>query len=92
MPEWRQPERTCVGCRGKGPKPSLLRVVRTEDGIVRFDLTGRAAGRGAYLHPDPGCVMRATRHGSLGRALRAPLAPAQAASLMQELGTMLGDR
>ena len=91
MPERRQPERTCVGCRGKGPKPSLLRVVRNGDGVVGLDPTGRAAGRGAYVHPDAGCLMRATRHGSLARALRAPLAPAQAASLMQEVRTMLGD-
>jgi predicted RNA-binding protein YlxR (DUF448 family) len=43
------PQRTCIGCREVLPKRNLIRVVRTPDGI-QVDLTGKAAGRGAYIH------------------------------------------
>ena len=86
----RLPERTCVGCRGRGPKGSLLRVVRTPEGGARVDRCGRAPGRGAYVHPAMDCVRRAMRGGALARSLRTPLGQAQAASLVQELTEVLG--
>ena len=43
------PVRTCVSCRTSKPKRELLRVVRTPDGHVQLDATGKKAGRGAYL-------------------------------------------
>lgn len=43
------PMRTCVACRENKPKRELLRVVRTPDGHVQLDATGKKAGRGAYL-------------------------------------------
>ena len=65
----REPERTCVGCRGKGPKRSLLRVARGPRG-VSVDEGGRAPGRGAYVHRDRACVEAALARGALWRALR----------------------
>ncbi len=44
-----QPLRTCVACRETKPKRELLRVVRTPDGHVLIDATGKKSGRGAYL-------------------------------------------
>jgi hypothetical protein len=41
--------RTCVSCRTSKPKRELLRVVRTLDGHVQLDASGKKAGRGAYL-------------------------------------------
>ena len=79
------PQRTCVGCRGSGPKPDLLRVTRAADDAVTVDPTGRAPGRGAYLHRDQECVATAFRRGGLAKALRTPLAGARAASLRQEI-------
>ncbi len=67
----REPVRTCVGCREEGGKRGLTRLVRGPDGTVRADPTGRAPGRGAYLHRDPACLERARRRRSLERALRA---------------------
>ena len=90
MPSRREPERTCLGCRGRAPRRALLRVVRRPDGQVVVDPTGRAAGRGAYVHATETCLSRAARGGSLGRALRAPLPAAQAARLMTELRELLG--
>ena len=47
------PQRQCVGCREKKPKPGLIRVVRAPDGAISLDARGKAAGRGAYLCPSP---------------------------------------
>lgn len=47
------PQRQCVGCRVKKPKPELIRVVRAPDGAISLDARGKAAGRGAYLCPEP---------------------------------------
>jgi predicted RNA-binding protein YlxR (DUF448 family) len=43
------PERTCVACRQPQPKRNLIRLVRTSDGAVEIDATGKKSGRGAYL-------------------------------------------
>ena len=71
----RAPIRTCIGCRGRAPATELLRVVA--DGVATAvpDPRRRAAGRGAWLHPDPDCVDLAERRRAFGRALRvtAPL-------------------
>lgn len=43
--------RTCVVTKEKLPKKDLIRIVRTEDGVI-YDLTGKVNGRGAYLKKD----------------------------------------
>ena len=86
-----EPVRMCVGCRARGAKGSLVRIVRSPVGEVAVDPTGRAAGRGAYVHPDEGCVRRALRAGSLARALRTAPGATQTASLIQELRSIVGD-
>jgi predicted RNA-binding protein YlxR (DUF448 family) len=71
----RAPQRTCVGCRGVLAKRTLLRLVRGPQGVV-IDPTGKAHGRGAYLHNRRACWERALRGGALERALKATLAEA----------------
>lgn len=66
-----EPQRTCVGCRQEAGKRALIRVVRGPDGVARPDPTGRAQGRGAYLHADPACFDLARRRRALQRALKA---------------------
>jgi uncharacterized protein len=66
-----EPVRTCVGCREEAGKRRLIRLVRGRDGTAGLDPTGRAPGRGAYLHADPACWQLARRRRSLERALRA---------------------
>ena len=63
------PVRTCVGCRGRAAKAELLRVVAIGDDMVP-DPLGRRPGRGAYVHPDPGCLDLAERRRAFSRALR----------------------
>lgn len=66
------PQRTCVACRQGKPKREMLRVVRTVDGAVELDNTGKKSGRGAYLCNDPDCWRSALegRRGILAHALR----------------------
>src|SRR5580692_8444786 len=65
------PVRTCVGCKARAAKSSLLRLVVVGDGIVP-DLQARQPGRGAYLHPSLACLELAQRRRVFSRALRAP--------------------
>jgi predicted RNA-binding protein YlxR (DUF448 family) len=51
----------------------LIRLVRGLDGVVKLDPTGRAPGRGAYLHADPVCFEAARRRRALERSLRTQL-------------------
>jgi uncharacterized protein len=74
-----------VGCRGKGGKRTLVRVVRAPDGSVTVDITGKAPGRGAYLHRDPGCVAAGIRRGGLARALRTSLSQAELGNLRKQI-------
>lgn len=70
QPVKKQRPRTCVGCGEESPKRTLLRVVRSPEGEVRYDPTGKANGRGAYLCADPACVAAAKKKKSLSRALK----------------------
>ena len=67
-----EPSRTCLGCREARPKGRLVRLIRLPGGIVVVDASGRAAGRGAYVCPDAGCVERALIRGRLAHAFRKP--------------------
>ncbi|MGE5653186.1 MAG: RNase P modulator RnpM [Bacillota bacterium] len=63
------PLRMCVGCQTMHPKKELIRVVRTPDGEVLIDPTGKKAGRGAYLCAQVACLEQAVKRKSLQRAL-----------------------
>jgi len=63
----------CVACREMRPKKELIRVVRTPEGAVVLDRTGRANGRGAYLCDSVDCLNRAIKSRALDRALEIKL-------------------
>lgn len=63
--------RTCLGCRQRAPRSSLLRIV-ARDGRAVTDVAARLPGRGAWVHPDLGCIEHAISRRALGRALRVP--------------------
>ncbi len=63
------PQRQCMGCRERKPKKEMLRVVRTTEGPVILDFSGKANGRGAYVCPDPECLKKARKSRSLERCL-----------------------
>ena len=62
------PMRMCIGCGEMKPKKELVRVVKDKDGNVSMDLTGKKAGRGAYLCPNPECLEKAQKARRLERA------------------------
>jgi hypothetical protein len=67
------PLRTCVACRTTGAKRGLVRIVRTPQGSIEVDPTGKAAGRGAYLCRRRQCWQEALKREALARALRVKL-------------------
>ena len=69
------PQRTCVGCRTTSAKREFVRIVRTPEGAVDVDLTGKRNGRGAYLCARLACWDQALTKDRLARALRTTISP-----------------
>ena len=69
MKQKKIPMRSCVITKEKCPKMDLIRVVRTPDGNVIVDLTGKANGRGAYLKKDLEVINKAQKSKQLNRHL-----------------------
>ena len=63
------PVRQCLGCNEHKPKAELLRAVRSPDGAVTLDFTGKKSGRGAYLCRDVKCLRKARKSRRLENAL-----------------------
>lgn len=77
----RVPQRTCVNCRETAAKRGLVRLVRTPEGTVEIDETGKKAGRGAYLCRRFECWQEALKKERLAKALRVRLWEADAKAL-----------
>ena len=67
------PQRQCMGCRERKAKRELIRVVRTTEGTVSLDFSGKLNGRGSYLCPDMACLTKARKARSLERSLEVPI-------------------
>ena len=67
MKQKKVPMRMCLGCGEMKPKKELIRVVRNKEGETSLDLTGRKAGRGAYICKDIECFRKARKKESSGR-------------------------
>ena len=63
------PMRQCLGCNEHKPKGELLRVVRSPEGEVSLDFTGKKSGRGAYICRDLSCLRRVRKSRRLERNL-----------------------
>lgn len=88
------PMRMCVGCREMKPKQELIRAVRSPEGEVSLDATGKKAGRGAYVCKNAECLRRALKQRQLDRALEAKLdddANRQLAEAMERFLNAKGD-
>lgn len=84
----RVPQRTCVGCGEVEGKRELLRIVRTPEGQITCDPTGKRNGRGAYVHRDQTCFDRAVA-GRLFKALRTEDGPTQLPALRASFSAVL---
>ena len=67
------PMRSCVVTREKCEKKDLIRVVRTTEGRVIVDLTGKANGRGAYLKKDLAVIEKCEKNKIIERVLEVPI-------------------
>ena len=77
--------RTCVITKEKLPKQELVRIVRTPDGKVIIDITGKANGRGAYLKKDLETFEKAKKSKVLNRQLEIEIPD----SIYEELKTLV---
>ncbi len=76
-----KPQRTCIVCRETQDKRALIRVVRTPEGRVIVDPTGKANGRGAYLCQQKSCWEKSLQKQLLTRALKTTLSEEDLAGL-----------
>ncbi len=67
------PQRQCMGCRERKAKREMIRVVRTVEGNVCLDFSGKLNGRGAYLCPKADCLKKAQKSKALERSLEVPI-------------------
>lgn len=67
------PIRTCVGCSEGKPKKELIRIVKTSEGDVSIDFTGKKNGRGAYICPNISCLDKAIKTKRLSRVFEMPI-------------------
>ena len=80
------PQRKCVGCNEMKEKKALLRIVRSPEGEISLDLTGKKAGRGAYVCQSKECITKAVKEKRLERALEKPVSEEVYAKLMANNG------
>ena len=80
------PQRQCMGCRERKAKRELIRVVRTTDGNVCLDFSGKLNGRGAYLCQNPECLQKAQKSKALERSLEVPIPDEVYQRLAKEMG------
>ena len=60
--------RQCVGCHGSMAKSELIRVIKTPEGDILIDATGKKNGRGAYICPKTECFNKARKSKAIERA------------------------
>lgn len=71
----KKPERTCMGCNEQKEKNNLLRIVRTADGLIEVDLTGKKNGRGAYICKSEDCLNKVIKTKRLERVFEKEISP-----------------
>ncbi len=58
LPQRKIPMRQCLGCNEHKPKTELIRILRTPEGEITLDTTGKKSGRGAYICKNPACLKK----------------------------------
>jgi len=92
MKERKVPMRTCLGCGNVFPKKALVRIVRTPEGQLLLDATGKLAGRGAYICRSVECLDKAVKAKRIGRALEAEVGPELIGALKASLEVQVEPR
>ena len=76
--------RMCICCRKNLNKKELVRVVKSKDGNISLDPTGKMAGRGAYVCRDVSCLAK-LKKGALNRAFKCSVSPEIVDALTEEI-------
>ncbi|MBO5115827.1 MAG: YlxR family protein [Peptococcaceae bacterium] len=84
MPK-RMPQRTCMACQEKKDKRDLVRIVRSPEGEISVDLTGKKPGRGAYICPNLECLNKVIKSKRLERSLETAISQEIYESLKEQL-------
>ena len=79
------PMRMCTGCHEMKPKKELIRVVKTPEGEIKVDFTGKLNGRGAYICKNAECFEKAQKQKALSRAFECPITDEIYAQLIKEI-------
>lgn len=79
------PMRQCLGCNEHKPKIELLRVVRSPEGEISLDFTGKKSGRGAYICRDVKCLRRARKSRRIDKNLECEITDAVYDAMESEL-------
>lgn len=79
------PQRQCIGCGESKSKRELIRVVRSPEGEISIDFTGKKPGRGAYLCPSEKCLKKALKTKKLSRSLECEIPEDIYAALAEEI-------
>ena len=80
------PMRQCVGCGEMKAKKELLRVLKTEDGVL-LDATGKKNGRGEYICANTECLKKARKSKGLERSLKVAIPDEVYDNLEKEMST-----
>lgn len=80
------PMRQCVGCGEMKGKREMMRVLRTPEGDIVLDTTGKKNGRGAYLCKDPDCLKKAEKNRGLERSFKIKIPEEVYRNLEREFG------
>ena len=79
------PMRMCLGCNEMKPKKELVRIVRSPEGEISVDLTGKKSGRGAYICRSGQCLAAAKKANRLAKAFECPVPPEVYDRLAEEI-------
>ena len=79
------PQRQCIGCGEMKGKKEMIRVIKTAEGEILLDATGRKNGRGAYLCPSEECLKKAIRNKGLERSFKMAIPKEVYESLEKEM-------
>ena len=79
------PQRTCMACQAKKDKRELVRIVRSPEGEISVDVTGKKPGRGAYICPNLECLNKVIKSKRLERSLETTISQEIYESLKEQL-------
>ncbi len=84
----KQPQRTCIVCKNENSKRELVRIVKTKEGDISVDLTGKKSGRGAYVCKNKACYERLRKEKILHRAFKLNVSDEVYTAVEEELNAL----